>query len=491
MTAEKSLKDILLVHELAFILLICLAGASGGYGIHMWDKASHESQRISLLVQEIQQTRGDLYRQMKELFDGYFLFDQTAEHEYQGYTHSIHGHFETLDTLVAGPEEKQAIEELKESYQAFIDETSPVFKSHQTYNLDAYNIQSIEKTLNSKLESLIFHRYELVSTRAEKVLAVKQAELQERLDEAKRISLLVLGIPILLATLLLILSRVFLQKSIVKPIARLVHATTEISAGNLSHNAPIEGAEEIATLSSAINHMAQALAESQEALIQTEKQAAMGLLVPMLAHNIRNPLASIRATAQVANTQQLDADTRESLNDIMSAVDRLERWTGSLLAYLHPLKPQPSKTTLRKIIEEATIPLHVKLRQKNIQLELPAWENQDDTLYTDEHLLEQALYNLLLNAVEAVPSHTCIELLVDITDASVNLLIADRGPGMPFKPDPHAASPGPSTKRFGTGLGIPFAFKVCEALNGSIQFGAREGGGTLIHIELPRTHLKN
>ncbi len=70
--SEKSLKDILLIHELAFILLVTLAGLAGGIGIHMWDKASHESQRINLLVQEIQQTRGDLYRQMKVLFDAVF-----------------------------------------------------------------------------------------------------------------------------------------------------------------------------------------------------------------------------------------------------------------------------------------------------------------------------------------------------------------------------------------------------------------------------------
>ena len=109
-------------------------------------------------------------------------------------------------------------------------------------------------------------------------------------------------------------------------------------------------------------------------------------------------------------------------------------------------------------------------------------------MFTDEHLLEQALYNLLLNAIEAAPASSLLEIHADVSAESVRLLIADRGPGMPFTPDPHAVSPGPSTKRFGTGLGIPFAFKVCEALAGSITFSAREGGGTLIELELPRHH---
>ncbi|HSH71948.1 MAG TPA: HAMP domain-containing sensor histidine kinase [Methylophilaceae bacterium] len=485
MRPQKSLNDLLLIHELAFILLVVLAGAAGAIGIQLGDKSSLESQRINSLVQEIQQTRGDLYRQMKELFDAYFLADPEAEGEYHAYTVSVQKHFTKLKELTVGTEEKAAIKELNDSYDAFVTETSVVFSMRHKFTNE-----SIEKTLNSDLESTIFKRYEVVSTRTEGLLAVKQKELQQRLEEAKRISIALLAIPIILATILLLFSRVFLKRAIVKPIGELLHATTEISAGRLEHKAPEEGAAELATLSQAINHMAEELARSQEALIKTEKQAAQGLLVPMLAHNIRNPLASIRATAQVADNNQLDEETRESFLDIISSVDRLERWTGSLLAYLHPLKPQPNATSLRQIIDGSLVPLQQKLREKSIELELPAWEKHDDSMHTDEHLLEQALYNLLLNAIEAIPSHSKLEIHADIAQDSLRILIADRGPGMPFTPDPHAVSPGPTTKRFGTGLGIPFAFKVCEALAGSIQFRAREGGGTLIEIELPRKHLE-
>jgi len=62
----------------------------------------------------------------------------------------------------------------------------------------------------------------------------------------------------------------------------------------------------------------------------------------------------------------------------------------------------------------------------------------------------------------------------------------DNGSGMPFTPDPSAIS-APTTKRFGTGIGIPFAFKVCDALGGSLQFAARVHGGTAIAITLPKT----
>lgn len=486
MYKNKSLNDLLLIHELAFITLVILAAAAGALAINFSDKSLQESQRINLLIQEVQQTRGDLYRQMKELFDSYFLDDPSAKSEYQHYTNIIQQHFIKLKKLTIGNQELAAIEDLHESYNRFITETQTIFNLHHETTQE-----TIEKKLNSNLEYTIFKRYEVISARAERLLALKQHELAVRLQETKRITTMLVSIPIILATLLLLFSRVFLKLSIVKPINALLHATNEISAGRLQHKAPEEGAAELATLSSAINYMAEELARSQEALIRTEKQAAQGLLVPMLAHNIRNPLASIRATAQVADSDELDDDTRESLRGIIVTVDKLERWTGSLLAYLHPLKPHANKTSLRQIIEGAILPVQQKLREKSITLDLPDWAQANDYMVTDEHLLEQAIYNLLLNSIEAAPTQSTIEILPDINDSTMRILIADRGPGMPFTPDPNAVSPGPSTKRFGTGLGIPFAFKVMEALHGSVAFKARDGGGTLIEFELPRLYVVN
>lgn len=481
MPRPKSLKDLLLIHELAFILLVVLAGAAGGIGIHLWDQSSRESQRINQLVQEIQQTRGDLYRQMKELFDAYFLNDIEAEEEYNTYTASIEEHFAKLHDLAEGDEELTAISELEASYESFLIKTRPIFDRQLVFSSSA-----LEKKLNTDLESDVFERYESVSARAEGLLILKQRELEQRLAESKRTSTALLIIPILLSSLLLLFSRFFLKRAIVKPIEGLVTATTQISAGKLAHKAPETGAEELVTLSAAINHMADELAISQEALVRTEKQAAQGLLVPMLAHNIRNPLASIRATAQVADGSELDPDTRESLEGIISTVDRLERWTGALLAYLHPLRPQPNQTNLKQIIEGALVPLQQKLREKSIELVLPDWNKFDLQIFTDEHLLEQALYNLLLNSIDATPNQSKLEIRTESTSSTLRVLIADQGPGMPFSPDPTSLSPGPTTKRYGTGLGIPFVFKVCETLSGKVSFNTRPEGGTLVELILPR-----
>jgi signal transduction histidine kinase len=230
--------------------------------------------------------------------------------------------------------------------------------------------------------------------------------------------------------------------------------------------------------------MASDLRRSQEALVRSEKQAAQGALVPMLAHNIRNPLASIRAVAQVADTPESSQEIRESFKDIIAAVDRLERWTGAMLAYLHPLKPQPVAANLESILKGALAPLQQKIREKSLIVD---WQPASPThaLTTDQHLLEQTFYNLLLNAIDASPAASTITIIAETLTNGLQVTMMDCGPGMPFTPDPQDQSPGPTTKRFGTGLGIPFAFKVTETLGGHLAYHPRPGGGTIVILTLP------
>jgi signal transduction histidine kinase len=481
---KNSLKDLLLIHELAFILLIMLVASMGAIGMHLQNKSSQESSRISSIVQEVQQTRGDLYRQMKELFDAYFLKDIEARDEYNNFTRIVEAHFTQLHKIAEGEAEKAAIKELHAGYKTFVAETSTLFDKESDISGDELN-----KIFNTDLESGLFQRYEKILAHTEQLLNEKQLELELKIQESKRKANYMLFTPLILAVLLLLFSRVFLKRSIVKPIEDVLKATAEISAGNLRHKAPEESIAELASLSRAINEMAEKLMISQENLVRTEKQAAQGLLVPMLAHNIRNPLASIRATAQVLDDPSLDKDTRESLKAIINTVDRLERWTGALLAYLHPLKPQPVNTSIREIIEGALQPLEQKLQNKSISLTLPDWQamhTDRDQIFTDQHLLEQVIYNLVLNAIDASNKAGKITINLNARAESFTLEIIDNGSGMPFTPDPSAVS-APSTKRFGTGIGIPFAFKVCDALKGDLQFANNPQGGTKISISLPKT----
>lgn len=487
MPKSRSLRDLLLAHELIFLLLVILAGTAGGYGIHLWRVASSESVRISQLTEEIQQTRGDLYRQMKELFDAQFLEDDEAKGEYERYTVEIEQHFQQLLHLAKGRDELSAITNMRAAYGEFLAQTQDLF--NHVLPPDAVHQTDLKKKLNGELELKVLHQYESVTHHAENLLAHKQEQVRRNLYLADRAATIILAIPMLLGIALLLFSRTFLQRAIARPIAAVLRATQEISTGKLQHRAPEIGTVELAQLGLAINRMADDLTHSQEALIKSEKQAAQGALVPVLAHNIRNPLASIRATAQVADDPGLDANTRQSLSDIIATVDRLERWTGALLTYLHPLKPQISTTTLRTLADGALSLLQTKLKEKNIKTNIAGWA--DISLKADVHLMEQAIYNLLLNAIDASPHTSIIEVMGAKHMEFVSLQITDQGSGMQFTPENttknNALTPGPTTKKLGTGLGIPFAFKVCEAHHGTLAFKIGENGGTTVTMSFNTT----
>lgn len=126
-----------------------------------------------------------------------------------------------------------------------------------------------------------------------------------------------------------------------------------------------------------------------------------------------------------------------------------------------------------------------KLGQKQLTLEREGWD-QDIEIAADPYLIEQALQGLLSNAIDASPPDGRLVLCVNGTPEAALLSITDEGVGMPFCPSARDLAPGPSTKRFGTGLGIPFAMKVCDVHGGAITFDNLVPKGTEVRISLPR-----
>src|SRR3546814_13746554 len=112
------------------------------------------------------QTRGDLYRQMKELFDAYFLADTDAREEYDSYTVSIERHFQQLDLLAVGEEEHAAIQQLRQSYDEFTTETIAIFDQRLQFSSE-----NMQKKLNSDIKTGIFPHYESVTTRTQNKLS--------------------------------------------------------------------------------------------------------------------------------------------------------------------------------------------------------------------------------------------------------------------------------------------------------------------------------
>jgi nitrogen fixation/metabolism regulation signal transduction histidine kinase len=474
-----SLRQLLLRYAVIYVALIVFSSALSGIGFYVWRQSSDESLRLNAMVSDIQLMRGALYRQLKEIFDTVFLGDANAQTQYRSYAQTIETHFLALRSHAASAGERAAINRLYAAYEEVQRQGAQV-----TTAAPLADDPTRRQALDEKLEQGALREYERAFREAESFLREQQTRLSERLRLLTWLALLLLALPLLAATLMLFLSRRFMRNAFIVPMSNLMHATARISQGSFEHRVELRGAAELRQLADSVNHMAADLAQSRATVLKAERQAALGALVPVVAHNIRNPLASIRATAQVMDDPALGAEVREGLGDIIRTTDRLERWTHALLSYLHPLQPQLVYEYLTTAADNALALLDLQLQRAQVRVRRIDWERCTPTLF-DPQLIEQALHGLLSNAVEASPPGATITLQPQRDVANVMMTIIDQGVGLPFAPASEDLKPGPTTKLHGSGLGIPFAMKVCEVHGGSLRFGAAPGGGTQVILMLP------
>ncbi len=476
---EKSLTRLLLTHEIIFLVLIALTGAVGGLWVYFWRQASVESVEINSLLSEAQRLRGDLYRQVREIYVASRARDPRALDLYWNHIYEIDLRFNHLEARVRGEDAVNAVRAMRTAYQMLQIEMNQVLADPAGAD-ETLRQRILEPAYDSWLQG----GFELAFERLNELIAAHQHQLEARLKRANRLASWTLPLPLLLALALLLYSHRNLREHFAGPMRRLTEGAEQISRGRPAQPIPEQGVAEVALLARTINTMAADLAASQERLIESERQAALGALVPVVAHNIRNPLASIRAAAQLLDDPEDVEELKETGAAIVATVDRLERWVAALLTYLHPLKPHRRSTSLSAVIDGALAPLESKIREKNTRIIKSRWD-EDRTLAVDVDLLEQAVHGLLLNALEAAPVDSKIQLTLAPKATTMDLLIDDEGPGMQVVPDPRDLSPGPTTKRTGTGLGIPFAYKICQAHGGTLAFETAPGGGTRVRISLP------
>jgi signal transduction histidine kinase len=473
----RSLKSLLLTYQTSFLLLVIMTGAIGGLWAYFWQQTSQESVRLGALLFEAQQVRGDLYRLLKEITRASAIGDPTAFERYWVHLYRIDQHFYALQQHAEAPAEVRSIETMQKSYSLMQANMNRFLASSMN---DASRVALLEPAYEQQMLGDFEHGFSKFS----RLIAAQRHALEETLAYWTRLAPVLIPTPILLALALLLFSHRSLQRGFVGPMRAVVFGSQQVSQGHLDHRIPVEGVAEVSLLARSINDMAHDLAASRDALIESEKQAALGALVPVVAHNIRNPLACIRATAQLMDDVDEPDELHEARGEIIDTVDRLERWIRSLLSYLHPLKPHKTRSALAAAAEGALAPLAPKLEAKNLSVARVDWR-QDKVLEIDVDLLEQAIYGLINNAADASPPGAEIKLTIEPSRNEVTLIIDDQGPGMPMNPEPRGLSPVPSTKRFGTGLGIPFAFKVAHAHGGRLAFERSPSGGARVRLSLP------
>ena len=223
----------------------------------------------------------------------------------------------------------------------------------------------------------------------------------------------------------------------------------------------------------------------QADLIRTQSLAAVGELAATVAHEIKNPLAGISGAIQVIADAIPPGDhRREIVPEILAQVSRLDDTVRDLLIFARPWTPELQPTDfvdvvdrVVRIVERQDKAVGVKIRR-----ELPATL----TLAADPRLLQEVLFNILQNAVDAMPRGGTIRMVMSEPAGEVLLRIIDTGIGIAPEHQARLFAPFFTTKTRGTGLGLAISKRMVEAHGGRLEIDSRHGKGTEVRISLPR-----
>ena len=217
----------------------------------------------------------------------------------------------------------------------------------------------------------------------------------------------------------------------------------------------------------------------EEKVRRAEKLAAIGELAAGIAHEIRNPLSSIRGFAQFLRHALKDKPQEQVYADTMVAeVDRINRVVSDLLTFARPMEAELVPTEITDLIEHAVRLVAADASSRNVQIQTRIADVSK--LPLDANQMTQALLNLLLNALQAVDSGGRIEIGADVNvdEACLHLWVADNGSGILPDQKEKIFEPFFTTREKGTGLGLAIVHKIVENHQGEIKIESPLGGST-------------
>jgi len=287
-----------------------------------------------------------------------------------------------------------------------------------------------------------------------------------------------------------------LARRIVRPLRKLLEGTVRISQGEFTLRIEPRSDDEIGDLAVSFNDMAEKLLaarreteEAQRRLVQSEKLAQIGRLAASIAHEIRNPLTSVKLNIQKLLEDGVFSETeREHLGLSQEGIAQIEKFIKEMLNFTRATELQKAPFAVEQIVDESLKMMRDLFREKKIVIEKRLEKNLPEVV-VDGDRLRQVLLNLLRNAAEAVGPEGRVVLsadaLEDKTGRRLRIRVSDNGPGIPEKDWENVFEPFFTTKSWGIGLGLANARKLVELHRGTIRVVRKRGPGTMFEVLIP------
>jgi two-component system, NtrC family, sensor kinase len=310
------------------------------------------------------------------------------------------------------------------------------------------------------------------------------ARLEEILASQERVLLIILVLSLAGS----LLGSWLIARSLARPIKELTAAMAVVGAGQLDRPIRPRSRDEIGELALAFGRMTDNLRQSRAALVQSEKLASIGEMSAAVAHGLRNPLASLRAAAQLVRRHPEAPSSREHLDAIVEEVDRLDRRISHLLSFSRPAPFHPLPESVSHLVEGLLPAFTQLLRDRGVTVDLDLAAGLPE-VRVDPMQIEQALVEIVSNALDAMPSGGRLGIVgrvdgADPGDGYITIEVTDTGPGIPDHVLPSVCEPFFTTRQEGTGLGLAIAKRYVEQNGGRLDITSRPGG-TSVRVRLP------
>src|ERR1039457_1564184 len=244
-----------------------------------------------------------------------------------------------------------------------------------------------------------------------------------------------------------------------------------------------------------------ALKRLEQQIRRSDRLASLGTLSAGMAHEIKNPLVSIKTFAQLLPERYQDSDFRETFSNLIGhEIERIDSLVNQLLRFARPAKPVLKLMHVQEILEKSLLLVGHRLYQKDIKLSR-SWGANVDTIRADADQLEQVFLNFFLNAMDAMKNGGELNVQTEIrtdeewvsalaqnngnTHEILRITIRDTGDGIRGEDIPHVFDPFFTTEDYGTGLGLSVVHGIIQEHGGQIEVESELKKGTTFHILLP------
>lgn len=322
------------------------------------------------------------------------------------------------------------------------------------------------------------------------------SDFSRRIDEFRANAIGMLA----LSTLLVMgLIWVGYQRAVGRHLHRMREDMEVVAGGNLQHRVAVDGPSEIRFLAQGFNQMLDSIVASeqelrerrereyelQSRLQQSEKLAAIGHFAAGVAHELGTPLAVADGQAQ-RELRRADEQSATVLHQIRQQLQRMERIIRQLMDFARPVKPAASEVRVMDLVHSSLAQVEQERQQQQVQIAL-AGQDTPLSLTGNRLRLEQALINLMRNAIQATPGGQVRLNWQTHTPDWLIFTVEDDGPGIDEVDQRRLLEPFYTTKITGTGLGLAVVDAVVSEHGGRIEVDRSEWGGARFSLYLPLT----